>query len=117
MNRQNNCIKCYKIAYSDFLHSLKLTIEASDNRNPAKTDTSTVEITVIRDAFPPTFTNLPGAATAILETRVDTDGPFFTISANDPDLKVSKYLCFLLNKCFEMFLLYIIFKDSSELCL
>ena len=41
----------------DIVQPLKLSIQASDNRN--RQSTATVIVTVLRDLRPPVFTNLP----------------------------------------------------------
>ncbi|KAL5018737.1 hypothetical protein ScPMuIL_004459 [Solemya velum] len=61
------------------------TVTASDNQSPAKTDTATVTITILRDTFPPEFLSEP--YTAFISENSFNSPSVYTVSARDRDIR------------------------------
>ncbi|XP_076458559.1 protocadherin Fat 1-like [Babylonia areolata] len=59
----------------------------SDQSDPERTDTATVDVTVIRDTFAPRFINVPYSTVVGFNTAVGTS--IFRVTATDDDLVVS----------------------------
>ncbi|KAL5018733.1 hypothetical protein ScPMuIL_004455 [Solemya velum] len=61
------------------------TYSPSDNQSPAKTDTATVTITILRDTFPPEFLSEP--YTAFISENSLNSPSVYTVSARDRDIR------------------------------
>ncbi|XP_076458561.1 protocadherin Fat 4-like [Babylonia areolata] len=62
-----------------------LSIRATDQRVPERTDDTTVQVTVSRNQFPPVFTDEPYRVTIPETTSINAT--IFTVSATDQDLR------------------------------
>ena len=66
---------------------VQFEVLVSDQSDPERTDTATVDVTVIRDTFAPRFLSTPYATVVAFNTAVGTS--IFRVSATDDDQVVS----------------------------
>ena len=66
---------------------MQFEVQVSDQSDPERMDTATVDVTVVRDSFAPRFLSTPYNTVVAFNTAVGSS--IFRVSATDDDLVVS----------------------------